>query len=236
MPTNLAPAGAQDPAVAFNFTWSRASQLYYAIRYRVKPATAWAYSSGKTYSTTGSHAIAANTFPRNSVVEWQVRTWYGAKGTETQEAWSDIVTVNMQAAALDGVSIKSSDELISLRVVALGKSTYSKSVRFGINSMTTGEFDLSLSANAPYADSGLRIFTGSANLAFVREMPDYYGDYSAYSESSTYLQYGNYGNDYGNDYGSDYGNDYGNDYGSDYGSDYGDYGDYGDGYGSDNIA
>lgn len=79
-PTNLAPANnlITNPTQARTFTWQYNStdttaQTQYEIQWRVAGITAWT-AVPTVSSTTSSHTFAADTFPDNSTIEWQVRT------------------------------------------------------------------------------------------------------------------------------------------------------------------
>jgi microcystin-dependent protein len=85
-PTNLSPAGNTviNPNFTKVFTWQHHStdtspQSGYQIQWRVVGAGSWTVRA-KVLSATPSATLAAATFPDNSDLEWQVRTW-GAAST-----------------------------------------------------------------------------------------------------------------------------------------------------------
>lgn len=94
-PTNLAPNSNAliSPNLAKVFTWDYNStdttaQTYYQIQWRVVGGASWTLLA-QTASSAQSWTAPANTFPDNSNIEWQVRTW----GTNaTAGAWSASAT------------------------------------------------------------------------------------------------------------------------------------------------
>lgn len=83
-PTGLSPTGNAliAPAQPRVFTWvhnptDSTAQTAYQIQWRVVGAGSWTVL-GKIASTSASWTAPANTFPDNSTIEWQVRTWGAA--------------------------------------------------------------------------------------------------------------------------------------------------------------
>lgn len=99
-PTGLSPAGISvDPTLPQTWSWQHNStdsstQQAYELRHRLVGTTTWTTATGTTAS---SHTIAADTYPEQVSVEWQVRT----RGANLSfSPWSEPVQFQTSVAAI----------------------------------------------------------------------------------------------------------------------------------------